>query len=210
MYYRSFSSRYGEAGCNLWGRLPVTVFPETFARNDMANLGVSTGGSGTRTYKYYTDEFGSPLFVFGHGLSLSTFALRWGQPTPSPPSEVSVATSVSVSVVVTNTGAREGDAVVMLYHCPTRAGVDVDPGMPVPNRRLVGYRRASLAAGDTATLVFAVAADELALVDNNGDTKLFAGTHQLRVWHGSGSGPTDLLQRSFVVKETAMLRRLVW
>lgn len=60
---------YGETGCNRWGRLPVTVFPESFVKNDMANFGVSTGGSGTRTYKYYTDEFGVPLFTFGHGLS---------------------------------------------------------------------------------------------------------------------------------------------
>ena len=49
-----------------------------------------------------------------------------------------------------------------------------------------------------------------ALVDGNGDTKLFAGSHVLRVWHGSGDGPTDRLERTFVVKETAMLRKLVW
>jgi hypothetical protein len=42
---------YGEAGCNKWGRLPVTVFPETFVKNDMADMGVTTGGSGLRTYK---------------------------------------------------------------------------------------------------------------------------------------------------------------
>jgi hypothetical protein len=42
---------YGEEGCNRWGRLPVTVFPESFAKNDMANMGISSGGSGLRTYK---------------------------------------------------------------------------------------------------------------------------------------------------------------
>ena len=46
---------FGETDCNRWGKLPVTMFPSTFAGkggNDMANMGVSTGGSGMRTYKY--------------------------------------------------------------------------------------------------------------------------------------------------------------
>ena len=60
---------YGEE--NRWGKLPVTIFPSTFAGlggNDMSDMGVSTGGSGMRTYKYYTNEFGAPLYSFGWGL----------------------------------------------------------------------------------------------------------------------------------------------
>ena len=38
--------------------------------------------------------------------------------------------------------------------------------------------------------------------------RLFAGTHQLQVWHGSG--PMDTLERAFVVKETATMRKLQW
>ena len=200
---------YGEAGCNRWGRLPVTVFPESFAAgNDMANMGVSTGGSGSRTYKYYVSEFGEPLFTFGHGLSYVPFALAWATPPPAAPSAISPTQTAAIAVAVANSGAREGDCVVMLYHCPSRAAVTVDPGMPVPNRRLVGYRRVSLAAGARATVTFNVTAEELALVDGNGDTKLFAGTHRLRVWHGSGR--VDTLQHDFVVKQTAMLRALEW
>ena len=29
---------FGDTGCNRWGRLPVTVMPETFRKNDMANM----------------------------------------------------------------------------------------------------------------------------------------------------------------------------
>lgn len=29
---------FGEAGCNRWGRLPVTIYPTTFEKNDMANM----------------------------------------------------------------------------------------------------------------------------------------------------------------------------
>ncbi len=42
----------------------------------MANMGVSTGGSGSRTYKYYKNEFGAPLFRFGTGLNYVRFSLQ--------------------------------------------------------------------------------------------------------------------------------------
>ena len=202
---------YGETGCNRWGRLPVTVYPESFVQNDMANMAVSAvGGSGSRTYKYYTSEFGVPLYTFGHGLSLVPFALKWAGPVPSSPTVVSLRSSEELSVAVTNGGAREGDVVVMLYHCPSRyalSGVPAD--MPVPNRRLVGYRRVNLAAGAHTVLAFNVTAEELSLVDGNGDTQLFRGTHTLRVWHGTGPVEQSL-QREFDVKQRAMLRTLEW
>ena len=201
---------YGEPGCNRWGRLPVTVFPESFAGNDMANMAVSAvGGSGSRTYKYYTSEFGAPLFTFGWGLSLVEFALTWATPPPPSPALVSSTAAVEMSVDATNTGTREGDVVVMLYHCPSRAAINVPADMPVPNRRLVGYRRISLAAGEQQVVTFNVTVEELSLVDGNGDTQLFQGTHQLRVWHGAG--PVEqALQREFHVQHTTVLRTLEW
>ena len=36
--------------------MPVTIYPESFVKNDMANMGVSTGGSGMRTYKVRMTE----------------------------------------------------------------------------------------------------------------------------------------------------------
>lgn len=57
-------------------RLPITVYPSSFVKNDMANMGVSTGGSGSRTYKYYKNEFGAPLFRFGSGLNYVRFSLQ--------------------------------------------------------------------------------------------------------------------------------------
>jgi hypothetical protein len=202
---------YGEKGCNKWGRLPVTVYPESFAKNDMANMGMSTGGSGMRTYKYYTDEFGAPLFNFGFGLSLVPFAMKWAVPPPATPSKISTTTNATFVVEIKNEGAREGDAVVLVYRCPAgKAGTSlllgVDPTMPVPNRKLVAYRRVALEAGASAELTFNVDAEALGLVDNTGDTQLFAGTHQLRVSQGSG----DMLERDFTVEKTALLRALEW
>ena len=39
-------------------------------------MGISTGGSGSRTYKYYKNEFGAPLFRFGTGLNYVRFSLQ--------------------------------------------------------------------------------------------------------------------------------------
>ena len=63
-----------------------------------------------------------------------------------------------------------------------------DPAVPhpLPNRKLVGFQRVSLAAGALASLSFVVTAEELALVDGNGDTRLFAGKHSVRLSLGSG------------------------
>jgi beta-glucosidase len=202
---------YGERGCNKWGRLPVTVYPESFVKNDMADMGISTGGSGMRTYKYYTGEFGAPLFDFGFGLSLVSFGMKWASPPPAAPSKISTTANATFAVTVKNEGAREGDVVVMVYHCPAgKEGESLlqgaDSTMPVPNRKLVDYKRVTLEAGASAELTFTVNAETLGLVDNNGDTQLFAGTHQLRVSQGSGA----VLQRDFVVEQTAMLRQLKW
>ena len=203
---------FGEAGCNRWGRLPVTVLPETFAGNagnDMANMGISTGGSGSRTYKYYEGQFGQPLYEFGFGLSLVPFSVAWAAPNPASPSTVSPTANVSIAVVAKNLGRREGDVVLMLYHHPRETAttlVGLPAGVPIPQRRLVGYARLSLAAGAEGRAEFTVTPESLALVDNNGDTQLYAGTHQLRVSQGSGAE----LSREFEVPATAVLRTLVW
>jgi beta-glucosidase len=123
---------YGDGGCNRWGRLPVTVFPSSFAKNDMANMGISTGGSGMRTYKYYKEEFGKPTFRFGSGLSYVPFSLAWSDAAPSPPSVISPAQSDSVSVATKNLGDREGDQVLLLYWVggPSANLTGAGPGVP--------------------------------------------------------------------------------
>lgn len=196
---------YGERGCNRWGRLPITVFPETFAQNDMANMGVSTGGSGIRTYRYYTDEFGAPLYEFGTGLSLVPFTLAATAP-PSPPQTISLTEGGSVEVAVTNVGNREGDAVVLAFWTKKGSNVSVPQGTPVPNRRLVGYSRVSLEAGAAAKVEIGITADSLGLVDVNGDTQLYAGAHEIQVSLGSGS----VVSQEFSVASTAMIRELAW
>eukprot|EP01044_Picomonas_judraskeda_P010100 COSAG03_NODE_1278_length_4415_cov_2.649444_7_plen_158_part_00 len=113
-------------------------------------------------------------------------------------------------------GKREGDAVVLLYWAGLRA-TSADDGMTsvLPQLKLVGFKRVSLEAGARATVSFEVTAEELALFDDNGDAKLFAGSHTLLASLGSPDAPTDApagdtMERVFVVQGTETLRKLEW
>jgi hypothetical protein len=183
----------------------VTIFPASFIKNDMANMGVSSGDSGTRTYRYYSNEFGAPLFEFGSGLSLTPFTMQAG-PAPPAPEVVSVNQNGSMEVVVSNTGSREGDAVVLFFWSGPPSKITTPIGMPIPTRKLVGFNRVSLEAGASATITFTATAESLALVDDNGDTQLFAGNHVVQA--SLGSGPSH--EVGFTVKSQTMIRELIW
>ena len=137
--------------------------------------------------RYYNNEFGSPLFEFGTGLSLVPFALAPTSTATTNPEdeEVSLQANITLSMSVTNKGTREGDAIVLLYwvhYSPTTITMSAGVHVPatLPSRKLVGFKRVSLKAGATTTVTFAVGAEQLALFDDNGDTQLFAGNHTLR------------------------------
>lgn len=168
-------------------------------------MGVSTGGSGLRTYKYYTGEFGAPLFTFGYGLSLNAYTLAWAaQPAPVV---VSPTCNATVSVTVTNAGAREGDEVVMLFHVPSRVRLAIDDAsVPVPQKRLAGFRRVRLNPGQTTTVEFTITAEALELFDNAGNAVLYGGTHTVQVSRGHG----DTLSTEVDVDATTTLRVLEW
>lgn len=160
----------------------------------MANMGISTGGSGMRTYKYYKDEFGSPTFRFGSGLSYVPFSLAWSD-AALPPSVISLIQNSSVSVTTKNLGDREGDQVLLLYWVggPSANLTAAGPGVPdvLPSQRLVGFKRVRLEAGASVTLSFAVTAEQLST---------------LRVSQGSGA----VFSREFTVAKTELIRKLEW
>ena len=113
--------------------------------------GVSTGGSGLRTYRYYDNGFGPPLFEFGFGLSLVNFSIAWAtnSTTPAtPPNVVTGGAPVRMTVTTQNMGDREGDNVVLVYHYPrTHASSFRRSALGaalLPQRRLVAFKRVSL------------------------------------------------------------------
>jgi beta-glucosidase len=100
----------------------------------------------------YWDEPSTPLFAFGHGLSYTSFAysdLRLDR------ASIGVGDTLTVSVDVTNTGAVTGDEVVQLY-LHQRFGTAARPV-----RELKGFRRITLAPGETRTVEIEVGPDGL-------------------------------------------------
>ena len=106
-------------------------------------------------YKWYDAKEIKPLFPFGHGLSYTTFA--YGAPTIS----VDALQNVTVRFKLTNTGARAGSEVAQLYAALPK-GV---PGNPQPPKRLVGWKKVALAAGESADVSIEVPAKYLSTWD---------------------------------------------
>jgi beta-glucosidase len=124
-----------------------------------------------RTYMYFQ---GTPLYPFGFGLSYTTFTYS--------PLRLSAATlakggSVTVSVDVTNSGTVAGDEVVQLYvSYPTTTGV------PRPVKQLRGFKRITVAAGETKTVALPLTYDQLGYWDATASAfAVQAGTVHLMV-----------------------------
>jgi beta-glucosidase len=127
-----------------------------------------------------------PLFVFGHGLSYTTFEtsnLRLSS------SRVSRNGTVSASVDVRNTGGRAGDEVVQLYiHDPVAT-------LSQPVRRLRGFERVTLNPGQKKTVTFKLDKSDFGFYDNRG--KFVVERGQIDVYAGNSSKAA--LTRSFTV-----------
>ena len=183
---------------NRWGKLPVTMYDSSFS-SLVGMLDMSmTSGLG-RTYKYWTGP--KPLFEFGHGLSLTTFALAWSSPAqPTSVTVTSASAVLTLKLSVKNTGARSGDEVAMLYHVPS-AGLKrplQEMRLPLPHRKLLDFHRVTLALAGSAPLLFSLNASSLGLVDTEGNTYLYPGVHELRVDRGPDTA--DALVLSVRVK----------
>jgi beta-glucosidase len=106
-----------------------------------------------RTYMYFQ---GDPLYPFGYGLSYSTF--RYSNLKTSA-AALRAGGEIIVSVDVTNTGTRAGDEVVQLYVKHLNSGVER------PLKELKGFRRVTLAPGQTRTVTLPLKAQTLAFWD---------------------------------------------
>ncbi|SFF40856.1 beta-glucosidase [Actinacidiphila alni] len=105
----------------------------------------------------YLDTAHGPRFPFGHGLSYTEFEI--GEPRlaagTASVAELRAGAHVEVTVAVRNTGPRTGDEVVQLYVHDRAASI------VQPVRRLRGFRRVTLAPGESAEVRFRLGADDL-------------------------------------------------
>ena len=147
---------------NPGGKLPVS-FPRRLGQVPIYYNHEPTGRPCNPDQKYNSRHRDipscSPLFVFGHGLSYTTFEvsnLRLSSST------VSKNRSLQASVTVTNTGSRKGDEVVQLYlHDPVAS-------LTQPVRRLRGFERVTLEPGQKKTVAFNLDASDFGFYDNRG------------------------------------------
>ncbi|WP_246212526.1 beta-glucosidase [Streptomyces abyssomicinicus] len=140
------------------GRLPVT-FPAGTTQGPGTMTATYPGKNATVSYdegtaigyRYYDAKGQQPLFPFGHGLSYTTFAHGSLEAAYD-----AVARTATLSVTVTNSGKREGTDVVQVY-ATLPAAASAEP------RRLVAFRKLTLAPGASRRITFAVPADDLSI-----------------------------------------------
>ena len=121
------------------GRLPVTFYRGVSQLPPFDDYSMKG-----RTYRYFKDE---ALFGFGFGLSYSTFQYS-GLRTQR------TAKGARIVVRVKNNSARDGDEVVQLY---ADGGGAADDAI----RRLRGFQRVHLRAGETRELEFTLGAEDV-------------------------------------------------
>ncbi len=150
------------------GRLPVSL-PRPAGAQPYSYLHPALGGDGD-----VTNLATAPARPFGFGLSYTTFAY---DELVAASAQVPTDGRVRVAVRVTNTGERAGDDVVQLYAHDTVATVTR------PVAQLVGFRRVSLAAGESVVVHFdvpttrvAFSGRDLTRVVEPGELELWVGT----------------------------------
>ena len=110
--------------------------------------------SGGRSHwqEHYVETKVTPQYPFGYGLSYTEFKI---DNLKIAPAQVQAGGTVSISVEVTNTGTRAGDEVVQLYTHNAATGITR------PVKELRGFKRVTLEPGETRTVRFTLAANQL-------------------------------------------------
>jgi beta-glucosidase len=132
---------------NPGGRLPYTVYQSVQDIPPMKEYDITKGF----TYMYFD---GDTDWVFGHGLSYTTFDysnLKVAGTIPGGP--------LTVTADVRNSGKRAGDEVVQLYLR------DAEASVKRPKKQLMAFERIGLRPGETRTVSLTVQPERLAFWD---------------------------------------------
>jgi beta-glucosidase len=173
---------------NPGGKLPIT-FPRTVGQIQLNFPYMPASQSYLRSdHQTNSDYFSTktrvtgPLYAFGYGLSYTNFKYSDLKVTPSKQHSGG---KIQVSVDVKNTGKRKGDEVVQLY-----LNEKVTPVI-TPVRRLRGFKRISLSPGQTKTVKFTLAPEDLQLLNKHGHWQVVPGRFEVMV----GSSSVDIRQK---------------
>jgi beta-glucosidase len=172
---------YGKV--NPGGKLPVS-FPRNVGQVPIYYNHQPTGRPCDPNSKYnsrHRDILScSPQYEFGYGLSYTTFKvsnLRLSSTTMNARNG-----RVTASVDVTNTGTRAGDEVAQLYINDPVASISQ------PVRRLRGFARVTLQAGQSKTVSWTLDRDDVGFYDNDG--RFVVENGRINAWVGNSSSTT--------------------
>jgi beta-glucosidase len=162
---------------NPGGKLPITV-PRHSGQIPIY-YGHKPSGGKSNWQGPYADGSNEPLWPFGFGLSYTQFEIRDLQLDRQT---VATDGEFEASVVVANVGDRAGDEVVQLYIRDEEASVTR------PVKELRGFSRVRLEAGESRTVRFRLAVEQLAFTGVDGNLRIEPGRVTVMV----GSSSVDL------------------
>lgn len=174
--------------------VPSGKLPLTFPRSAEQLPPYADYRMAGRTYRYMSAE---PLYPFGFGLSYTRFAysdLSLGH------GAIGQGDALTLRCAVANTGDREAEEVVQVYLS------DLEATVPVPLHKLVAFERVRLAPGERRTLAFTLTPAHLALVDEEGASRVEPGLFRLTVGgcspgaRGLALGAPEPLTATFTVE----------
>ena len=126
-------------------------------------------------YKWYDAENKPVLFPFGFGLSYTAYSYSGLTVTPGP--------QTAVTFTVKNTGSRAGVEIAQVYAA-------LPPIANEPPKRLVGWSRVSLAAGESKQVTVSIDPKYLSVFDESADKwKLTPGSYTFKVGGSSQDLP---------------------
>lgn len=139
------------------GRLAMTWYRSELDLPDIMDYDIETAGT---TYMYFS---GTPLYPFGYGLSYSSF--EYGNLKVIQNNEG----RISASIIVKNTSDIEGDEVVQLYFTVR------DSSVKRPIKKLCGFERVHIKAGEFQTIVMEIPEHILQIYDLHSNKMILEG-----------------------------------
>jgi len=121
-------------------------------------------------YNYESDY--APLYEFGHGLSYTTFEYSNLKLSNT---KITEDETLEVSVDVRNTGKRDGKEAVLLYLSDLYASLAPDM------KRLKGFEKIELKAGETKTVKFKITKTEMSFVNIDSKTIVEPGNFEIKI-----------------------------